>query len=89
LARSGTAPRITTEASVSATISASLSGTSDLAKFGPGTLTLAEENSYTGVSTISSGNATAGGILNASGDHPLTLAADRMTGKRQPPFQPW
>lgn len=80
LALSGTAPRITTEASVIATISASLSGASDLAKFGPGTLTLAGENFYTGVSSISSGNAAAGGTLNVTGDQSAATGGWTING---------
>jgi autotransporter-associated beta strand protein len=64
---SGTSPRITTDASVSATISAPISGSTGFAKTGAGTLTLAGTNSYTGATTVSS-NDTNGGIVNVSGD---------------------
>jgi autotransporter-associated beta strand protein len=64
---SGSAPRITTGAGISATISADISGTTGLNKFGAGSLTLSGNNSYTGATTITSGSNN-GGITNVSGD---------------------
>ena len=64
---SGAAPRITTGADISATISASISGPTSLAKFGEGTLTLSGPNSYKGGTTITSGS-NKGGITNVAGD---------------------
>jgi autotransporter-associated beta strand protein len=67
---SGASPaRITTNTSVSTTISAGISGASTISlnKAGAGTLTLSGVNTLTGPITVSASN-TSGGILNISGD---------------------
>lgn len=79
---SGVSPsRITTNTSVSATISAGISGPStiNLNKAGAGTLTLSGNNTYTGVTTVSA-NDTSGGIVNVSGDQSAATGGWTING---------
>lgn len=78
---SGTAPRITAETDISATISADISGATGLTKADAGTLTLSGKNSYTGVTTTAAGASADGGIVNVSGDQSAANGGWNITGK--------
>lgn len=84
---SGTAPQINTGASIIATISAKISGSTGLTKTGAGTLTLSGTNSYTGATTVSSGTSNAGGITNVSGDQSAADGGWSINGESVVNFQ--
>lgn len=83
---SGSAPKIDTGTSVSATISAPISGSTGLTKTGSGTLTLSGNNSYTGVTTVAS-SSTNGGIVNVSGDQSAADGGWNIVGLSTVNFQ--
>jgi len=80
LTLSGTTPTITVNAlggTKTATISATIAGSSGLTKAGPGTLTLTGSNTYSGTTTITSGNLQIGngGTSGTLGSGPVTIAS--------------
>lgn len=84
----GSPARITTNTSVSTTISAGISGASTISlnKAGAGTLTLSGANTLTGPITVSA-NDTSGGILNISGDQSAATGGYTISGISTVNFQ--
>ncbi len=71
----GAAPTITTNAGVSATISAPLNGTGGLVKAGSGYLTLNNANTFTGTTTIERGTLNLASTYTGSGTSTLTATS--------------
>jgi autotransporter-associated beta strand protein len=84
----GSPARITTNTSVSTTISAVISGASTISlnKAGAGTLTLSGVNTLTGPITVSASD-TSGGILNISGDQSAATGGYTISGTSTVNFQ--